>query len=115
YRAYAPAGPIDGTAHLMATLASVAHLPDAVFENLQAARTERWLDPLGRYGLSNINQARGWVGRDMVGIDAGAAVLALDNLLETNRVRTLFHDLACIRRGLARLGFSEVAPLRRAS
>ena len=35
----------------------------------------------GRYGFSNVNVDRAWVGGDMVGIDAGAAVLALDNFL----------------------------------
>jgi hypothetical protein len=46
----------------------------------------------------------------MVGIDAGAAVLALDNYLMENRVRAVFHELPCVRRGLESLGFSCVEP-----
>ncbi|HZY87358.1 MAG TPA: hypothetical protein VFE78_21155, partial [Gemmataceae bacterium] len=46
------------------------------------------------------------VGRDMVGIDAGAAVLALDNYLMADRVRDLFQGLPCVRRGMERLGFT---------
>lgn len=115
YRAYSPAGPIDGTAHVTATLASVAHQPDAVLENLRAARRPRRLDPLGRYGFSNLNHDRRWVGRDMVGIDAGAAVLALDNVLRGDRVRAVFHGLPCVQRGLERLGFTRVAAVRQAS
>jgi hypothetical protein len=115
YRAYAPGGPIDGTAHLTAALASVAHQPEAVFANLHAARCERVLAPLGRYGLSNINLDRHWVGPDMVGIDAGAAILALDNLLEQNRVRAVFHQLPSVERGLVRLGFSRRSRDRQAS
>ncbi len=44
----------------------------------------------------------------MVGIDAGAAVLALDNFLAANRVRKVFHELPCVARGLERLGFTRV-------
>jgi hypothetical protein len=115
YRAYAPGGPIDGTAHLTATLASVAHQPDAVFANLHAARSERARAPLGRYGLSNVNLDRRWISPDMVGIDAGAAILALDNLLEHNRVRGVFHELPSVKRGLIRLGVSPRSQERQAS
>ena len=124
YRCYSPAGPVDGTAHITATLASVAHDPHAVLENLRQA--ERAGPPArGRYGFSNINVDRNWIGRDMVGIDAGAAILALDNYLAGNRVRATFHALPCVERGLNRLGFSRttskiasgtaIEPVRKAS
>jgi hypothetical protein len=114
YRCYAPAEPLDGTAHLMAALAALAHHPSAVLENVrQAQRDER--KPLGRYGFSNVNVDRHWVGRDMVGIDAGAAVLALDNYLMFDRVRQVFHRLPCVQRGLRRLGFTDAALARQAS
>jgi hypothetical protein len=128
YRCYAPAGPIDGTSHLMATLAAVAHNPGAVLENLRAAQHDSQWRSHGRYGFSNINVDRSWVGRDMIGIDAGAAVLALDNYLMHGRVRTIFDNLPCVRRGMDHLGFASVRsatldacsgeerqPLRRAS
>jgi hypothetical protein len=108
YCCYAPGGPIDGTAHITATLASVAHGPALVMENLQEARHDTCLPARGRYGFSNLNVDRNWVGRDMVGIDAGAAVLALDNYLQHNRVRRVFQDLPCVRRGLECLGFTKV-------
>jgi hypothetical protein len=41
----------------------------------------------------------------MVGIDAGAAVLALDNYLMGDRVRRGFHSLPCVARALEHLGF----------
>jgi hypothetical protein len=103
YRCYAPLGPIDGTAHLTAALASCAHVPGAVLENLAQAACENELRPHGRYGLSNINLDRAWFARDMVGIDAGAVVLALDNCLMADRVRTVFHRLPCVQLGLHRL------------
>jgi hypothetical protein len=114
YDSYSPAGPIDGTAHLTATLASVAHRPGEVLENVRAA-TGRRPSPLGRYGLSCVNEDRRWVARDMVGIDAGALVLALDNVLVEDRVRTVFHRLPCVCRGLDRLGFRDAPAARRAS
>jgi hypothetical protein len=107
YRCYSPAGPIDGTAHLLATLASIAHDPGLVLDNLQAAAHEPGFNSLGRYGYSNINLDRRWIARDMVGIDAGAAVLALDNFLMESRVRQIFHSIPVVQRGLERLGFRE--------
>jgi hypothetical protein len=113
YRIYSPTGPIDGTAHLMAALASVAHSPEDVLRNLHEAEHDRRLGAHGRYGLSNINLDRKWVGRDVVGIDVGAVVLALDNYLMGDRVRTVFHGLSCVRRAMRRLGFTP-AEARRA-
>ncbi len=110
YRCYTPRGPIDGTAHLTAALASVAHVPGEVFANLGEAASERTLRPHGRYGLSSINLDRAWVARDMVGIDAGAAVLAVDNCLMADRVRAVFHRLPFVQRGLCRLGLARLFP-----
>jgi hypothetical protein len=110
YRCYAPSGPIDGTAHITATLASIAHRPDLVWENLHhAAHEQRW-PILGRYGFSNVNADRDWFAPDMVGIDAGAAVLALDNYLNENRVRNVFHSIPCVQLGLERSGFQAPLP-----
>lgn len=105
YRCYAPGGPIDGTAHLTATLASLARRPHLVLEQLHRAANEPRHQLRGRYGFSNVNLDRGWVGADTVGIDAGAAVLALDNYLHENRVRNVFQGIECVRRGLERSGF----------
>jgi hypothetical protein len=114
YRPYSPAEPLDGTAHLTATLASLARQPALVLDNLNRARRDAALPALGRYGFSCVNVDREWVGRDMVAIDAGAAVLALDNYLCDNRVRDVFHRLPPVRRGLARLGFRQPAARRAA-
>src|SRR5262249_35921819 len=110
YRCYAPAGVIDGTAHLTAALAAVAHVPGAVFDNLGEAARERALRPHGRYGLSNLNLTHARVARDIVGIHAGPAVLALDNYLMAERVRTVFHRLPCVQLGLQRLGIAAPDP-----
>jgi hypothetical protein len=108
YRAYGPGWPIDGTAHLMAILAAVASAPGEVLEALRDAEGDAQLGACGRYGFSNVNLDRNWVGRDVVGIDAGAAVLALDNVLFGDRVRRVFHSLPCVARALQRLNFRPV-------
>jgi hypothetical protein len=115
YRDYSPAGPIDGTAHLTATLASATHRPGEVLDNLRAADGDGRLGARGRYGFSNVNLDAGWVGTDMVGIDVGAAVLALDNLLCGNRVRRIFHELPCVDRAVSRLGFQRRTSARQAA
>jgi hypothetical protein len=112
YRDYAPAGPIDGTAHLTAAAASVAHDPGAVLQNLYEAERDASLAARGRYGFSNVNVDREWVGKDMVGIDAGALMLALDNFLAADRVRAVFHDVPCVAAGCERLGFTRFVPPR---
>jgi hypothetical protein len=108
YRGYTPGGPMDGTAHVTATLASVAHHGAAVLDNLYEAQHDSALAVRGRYGFSNVNVDQAWVSRDVVGIDLGAAVLALDNFLIEDRVRVHFHNLPCVRRGLERLGFKQL-------
>jgi hypothetical protein len=113
YRARSPHLRTDGTAQLTATLAAVANEPAEVLENLERAERDLVLGARGRYGFSPINLDHHWVGQDMVGIDAGAAVLALDNYLMNDRVRRVFHALPCVHRGLQLLGFTcveKVAP-----
>jgi hypothetical protein len=103
YRAYAPDTDVDGTAHVMATLASIDVAPALVQENISAA--EALQDPKmhGRYGYSNINLDKNWVSRDVVGIDVGVAVMALDNVLSDGEVRKIWQTLPCARRAEARL------------
>jgi hypothetical protein len=108
YRCYTPAESLDGTAHLTATLAAVAHAPEIVLENLRTAENEGLLRSRGRYGFSNINVDEKWVGRDMIGIDAGAAMLALDNYLMNDRIRAAFHSVPCVQQGLSLLGFRTI-------
>ena len=95
---------------MTATIASLAHHPAQVWENLCEANVGA---PLlrGRYGFSNVNLDRDWVSRDVVGIDAGAAALALDNCLEAGRVRRVFHRLPAVTHGLERIGRTRAADL----
>ncbi|MFL5241175.1 MAG: glucoamylase family protein [Gemmataceae bacterium] len=108
YRCYAPSGPIDGTAHLTATLASIVHDPEAVLENLHQADGKARPIARGRYGFSNVNLSPSWVSEDVVGIDLGSVVLSLDNFLIADRVRTAFHRVPCVRQGLECIGFRKI-------
>ena len=69
----------------------------------------RRLTALGRYGFSSLNLDRGWAGPWMIGIDAGAAVLALENYLGDDHIRRVMHRLPPIQHGLERLGFQHIA------
>jgi hypothetical protein len=108
YRARSPHKPIDGTAQITDTVAAIANAPVEVLENLERAEHHEEYGLHGRYGFSAVNLDHHWIGQDMVGIDAGAALLALDNYLMANRVRRVFHSLPCVQLGLRRLGFTQV-------
>lgn len=107
YRSYSPSRPLDGTAHLTASLASVAHAPEYVLENLYQAQHDRRRVIRGAYGFSSVNLDRRWIAGDMVGIDAGAAALALDNFLMAGRARAAFHQIPCVAKAVERLGFQR--------
>jgi hypothetical protein len=100
YKAYAPLGAVDGTAHVLATVSSIGVWPGLVLENLRSVENSAWRKARGRYGYSNINIDRNWFSRDVVGIDVGMAVLALENALYQGRVRETFHRLKPVRRAL---------------
>lgn len=100
YQDYGPEK-IDGTAHVTATIGSLAWAPELVMENIHKALALEGVS--GRYGLSNINLDRGFISPDVVGIDIGMALMACDNLLHGSRIKEAFHSLACIRTAIARL------------
>lgn len=102
YRAYSPKE-FDGTAHVLATVASIDLLPELVIPNIEAAESVEYARMRGRYGYSNINVDRNWVSRDVVGIDVGAAMFALDNALNDERIRNIFMRLQPVRRSLRRI------------
>lgn len=103
YRAYAPLEPasIDGTAHVLSSVASVRLVPELVLLNMLEA--ESLPSATGRYGYSNINLDRNWFSRDVVGIDAGAAMMALDNAMHHNRIPSMFHEVPAVKRAIERM------------
>jgi hypothetical protein len=107
YRTYSPTS-ADGTAHVTATLASIEVAPKLVLDNVERAAKLRLgpdkLEPLGKYGFSNINVDRRWISRDVVGIDIGAAIMSVDNYLHDNRVKQSFLRLGFVSRAAEVLG-----------
>jgi hypothetical protein len=80
YRAYGIPDEEDGTVSPTGVLASVIFTPEL---SIATARTiyERYGDRLwGRYGFGNaFNVDRDWYGPDVIGIDLGMALLAIEN------------------------------------
>ncbi len=111
YRAYAPANDVDGTAHVMATLASIDVAPDMVLANVQAAEEQKDPPIHGRYGFSNINLDKNWASRDVVGIDVGVSAMALENMLDNDEVRRVWEQLPSSNRAAERLAEAAKAIL----
>ena len=81
YAAYgAPDGPHDGTVSPTGAICSITFTPELA---LSAARAlyEKAGDALwGHYGFANaFNIDRNWYGRDVIGIDLGMVLLAIEN------------------------------------
>lgn len=110
YRAYSPLDSVDGTAHLTATLGSIGVCRELVVQNVVAAERSIWRKARGRYGYSNVNVDRNWFSRDVVGIDLGMAVLAIENALFDGRVRQCFHKLDAVKRAVEKLSRLAMAP-----
>jgi hypothetical protein len=103
YRAYAPDGGIDGTAHVTATLASIETRPDLVLQNIEGADALTQPSAHGRYGFSNINLDRSWVSNDVVGIDMGAAVVGLENELYDDVIQKTWKTMPVAMRAQRRI------------
>jgi hypothetical protein len=101
YRVYSPTT-ADGTAHVTASLASIEVASESVLDNVMLAAKLRLgpdkLEPLGKYGFSNINVDRRWISRDVVGIDIGASIMSVDNYLNHDRVKQAFLRLDFVDR-----------------
>jgi hypothetical protein len=114
YVAYgAPGGPDDGTISPTGAISSITFLPDAAVAISNALFERLGKNLWGRYGFSNaINLDRNWFDRDVIGIDLGMALLAIENY-RTGLIWNLMRSHESIRRGLQAAGFrstSEPAP-----
>lgn len=107
YRAYGVPGPEDGTVATLAALTSISYVPDeaqAVAEALKARYAERlW----GRYGFSDaFNLDRNWFDTDVIGIDLGMGLLALENY-RSGLIWDLIASHPATQRALAAAGLHE--------
>lgn len=106
YGAQSPrAGDHNGTIAPTAALAGVVFVPELA-ERAVAALQKRFGDKItGRYGLSNaLNADKAWYDPDVIGIDLGMALLALENR-RSGLIWKLLQEHPFIRAGLRQAGF----------
>lgn len=91
------------------TLAPPSALASVIFtrkESIQAAESflRKYPQAYGRYGFSSgINPSKGWIGPDVIGIDQGQMMLAIEDARD-GLPQKLFMSYPIIRRGLERIG-----------
>ncbi len=120
YNAFgAPQGPDDGTITPTSAVASVQWIPNEAKAFALAMRRdhpEAW----GRYGFPNgVNPTANWVGPDVIGIDLGMMLLAVENYRSGLPMR-LSASSPAIRLGMKRAGLrpakdAESGPLKGAN
>jgi hypothetical protein len=73
-------GAHDGTITPTGIAASVHHLPEASTKALKLLKKQYSDKIWGRYGFSNaLNTSKNWYDKDVIGIDLGMALLAIEN------------------------------------
>jgi len=109
YRAYGVPAPEDGTLSPTGVLASVMFDPSGALDTALEMR-RRYSDRIwGRYGFVNaFNVDRDWFDRDVIGIDLGMALLAIENHRSGLIWRTLGSHPST-QRAFKRAGFSRPA------
>jgi hypothetical protein len=106
YRAYEPVpGNPDGTLSPIGVAAALPFIPKEGMETLMAMKKEHGERIWGKYGFSSYNLKRDWRGDDMVGIDAGAALLMIDRYRTGGALIPGLIERAALHTGLKRAGF----------
>jgi hypothetical protein len=107
----------DGTITPTSAVASVQWSPKLAIEFAESMRREHpkaW----GRYGFPNgVNPSRNWIGPDVIGIDLGMMLLAIENY-RTGLPMKLSASHPAVKRGFEKIGFRKAAdwetgPLKR--
>ena len=81
YAAYgAPDGPEDGTVSPTGAICSISFTPDLAMSAVRSLYHPSGYKLWGTYGFANaFNIDRNWYARDVIGIDLGMALLAIEN------------------------------------
>ncbi|MBV9850753.1 MAG: hypothetical protein JO250_13855 [Armatimonadetes bacterium] len=106
YGAQVPAdGRNDGTVAPTAAVGAIVFAPELARASLHALYPEYRGRIWGRYGFSNaFNADKNWYDRDVIGIDLGMMLLALENA-RSGLVWRLMRRVPGVKRGLAAAGF----------
>jgi hypothetical protein len=110
YRAYgAPDGPEDGTVSPTGAICSITFNPHLGISAARAFYDQSGDVPWGNYGFVNaFNIDRDWYSPDVIGIDLGMALLAIENY-RSRFVWNLMHACPSTNRALAVAGFHFIA------
>jgi len=119
YAAYgAPNGPEDGTVSPTGVICSITFTPEVAVSGTRALYDELGNVIWGRYGFTDaFNIGRNWFGEDVIGIDLGMALLAVENY-RTGLVWNLMASFYAAVPALQAAGFhftdeAEPKPIRR--
>lgn len=118
YRAYGVPEPEDGTVSPTGALASIVFTPQLSKAAARAMYRRFGSRIWGRYGFANaFNRDVDWYGPDVIGIDLGMALVAVENH-RSGLIWRLFGSHPVVRRGLKAAGFHPTQepgdrPLRR--
>jgi hypothetical protein len=116
YKPYGVLGdPEDGTVSPTGAIASITFTPDLAISIAQAMYENDGGALWGKYGFTNaFNIDRNWQSPDVIGIDLGMALLAIENY-RTGLIWKLMHGFYGVPQALAAAGFhSTVEPEPRA-
>jgi hypothetical protein len=101
-------GQDDGTITPTGVAASVLFLPEIATKTLLVLKSEYGAKIWGRYGFSNaINTSKDWYDKDVIGIDLGMALLAIENV-KSGLVWKATTQHAVIRKGLQKAGILSI-------
>ncbi len=106
YSAYgAPQGPIDGTISPTGAIAAIETSPSLAISAAKYLRSTYGDKAWGRYGFpDSINPSHHWYDSDVIGIDLGMAMLAIENV-RSGLPWHLVAELASTKRAFRRAGF----------
>lgn len=107
YRAFAPPNDEDGTLSPTGALACLQFTPDRALSSAQHIYRTYGDKLWGRYGFGNaFNLDRNWFDEDVIGIDLGMALLAIENY-RTGRVWKWMAQSPVVQRGWEKAGFAK--------
>jgi hypothetical protein len=99
-------GQDDGTITPTGIAAAVSFVPDAATKALMVLRREYGDKIWGRYGFSNaLNTNKKWFDKDVIGIDLGMALLAIENTKDGFIWKTVQRH-PVVRKGLRKAGYT---------
>ena len=105
YMAYGVPGPEDGTLSPTGVLASISYDPRAVLDTTHHLRSTHGRRIWGRYGFCNAyNLDRDWFDPDVIGIDLGMALIAIENY-RSGLIWKLVQSHPSTARAMATAGF----------